>query len=228
MNVESNKALADSLNKCVFEGFPEIQGLMRILAVLCMTQAQYFLSGEMEEKAFYHYGLALPIYTHFTSPIRRYADVLVHRLLAKSCEVDELPRTMKDTEAMQDCLANINLRKYNADTVSRKSDELFANRYFLQNPLAAEDAIVISVHNNGIRVLLPNFSVSGSISLTPETDAEQPQYTFDEDTSTLTTPEGIYQLFDRIKVNVRVKTSPDGLRQWAHYEVSHKKRKTIQ
>ena len=34
-----------------------------------------------------HYGLAMAKYTHFTSPIRRYADVLVHRLLAASIDI---------------------------------------------------------------------------------------------------------------------------------------------
>lgn len=47
--------------------------------------AQYFCSGNvMQESLFKHYALNVPLYTHFTSPIRRYADIIVHRLLASS------------------------------------------------------------------------------------------------------------------------------------------------
>lgn len=45
--------------------------------------ALYFCSGVLQDKAkFRHYALNVPLYTHFTSPIRRFADVMVHRLLA--------------------------------------------------------------------------------------------------------------------------------------------------
>lgn len=45
--------------------------------------ALYFCSGTLRDPAqFKHYALNVPLYTHFTSPIRRFADVLVHRLLA--------------------------------------------------------------------------------------------------------------------------------------------------
>jgi exosome complex exonuclease DIS3/RRP44 len=44
----------------------------------------------------FHYGLAVPQYTHFTSPIRRYADVLVHRLLASAIDVTSLTNEMTD------------------------------------------------------------------------------------------------------------------------------------
>lgn len=47
--------------------------------------ALYFCTGVLkDEQLFKHYALNVPLYTHFTSPIRRYGDVIVHRLLASS------------------------------------------------------------------------------------------------------------------------------------------------
>lgn len=49
----------------------------------CPQMALYFCSGSLQDQAqFRHYALNVPLYTHFTSPIRRFPDVLVHRLLA--------------------------------------------------------------------------------------------------------------------------------------------------
>uniref|UniRef100_A0AAJ7SLB3 Protein DIS3 homolog n=3 Tax=Petromyzon marinus TaxID=7757 RepID=A0AAJ7SLB3_PETMA len=81
IQVDSAKALAESLDRAAVPGAPPyLNTLLRILATRCMMQAIYFCSG-MEPDT-HHYGLATAIYTHFTSPIRRYSDVIVHRLLA--------------------------------------------------------------------------------------------------------------------------------------------------
>ena len=65
-----------------------------------MTQAVYFPAGEVPPAQFYHYGLAVSIYTHFTSPIRRYADDVVHRLLAAAEGIMPLPEEYREKEFM--------------------------------------------------------------------------------------------------------------------------------
>ena len=65
------QALAESLDKAQRLDDAYFNKLVRIMATRCMTQAAYFGSGEVAPPEYYHYGLAAPLYTHFTSPIRR-------------------------------------------------------------------------------------------------------------------------------------------------------------
>ena len=76
MKVSSRKALADSYNRL----FEQIAGrgeeyMIDTIAIRTMSKAYYSTQN------IGHYGLAFPFYTHFTSPIRRYPDLMVHRLL---------------------------------------------------------------------------------------------------------------------------------------------------
>ncbi|GBM24441.1 DIS3-like exonuclease 1 [Araneus ventricosus] len=79
LNVHSNKELAASLEKAVDIHDPSVNQIFRILATQTMNQATYCCTGCYSFPELYHYGLGLDRYTHFTSPIRRYADILVSR-----------------------------------------------------------------------------------------------------------------------------------------------------
>jgi len=79
IDISTSKQLADSLDAAQRPSDPYFNKLLRILSTRCMMPAQYFCSGEIPSDEWHHYGLAAPVYTHFTSPIRRYADIIVHR-----------------------------------------------------------------------------------------------------------------------------------------------------
>lgn len=56
------------------------QSALSLLTVKTMQLAKYICTNDVEDRYDYrHYALAVPLYTHFTSPIRRYADLVVHR-----------------------------------------------------------------------------------------------------------------------------------------------------
>jgi exosome complex exonuclease DIS3/RRP44 len=118
-----------------------------------MIQAVYFSSGSHPYNEFHHYGLAAPIYTHFTSPIRRYAgmsplprigggsagvccsstqcvaDVIVHRELSACIGVEPLPLNY-DKEYVRKLCHTINHRHRMAQQASRASTELYTVIFF--------------------------------------------------------------------------------------------------
>lgn len=62
----SGPALTDHMTILQDVKEPEFNTLVRIMATRCMLAAEYFCSGSVSKDAFGHYGLASPIYTHFT------------------------------------------------------------------------------------------------------------------------------------------------------------------
>ncbi|XP_075363150.1 DIS3-like exonuclease 2 isoform X2 [Mycteria americana] len=127
-----------------------------------MQMALYFCTGVLEDETlFRHYALNVPLYTHFTSPIRRYADVIVHRLLSASLGASSPIKMEK--EAIQRQADHCNDRKMASKRVQELSADLFFAIFVREcGPLESE-AMVMGVLNEAFDVLVLKFGVQKRI-----------------------------------------------------------------
>ncbi|KAI9294598.1 RNB-domain-containing protein, partial [Neoconidiobolus thromboides FSU 785] len=183
LKYSSSKELADSLDAINIPEDPYLNKLVRILTTRCMMQAQYFSSGSVPQEEFKHYGLATDIYTHFTSPIRRYSDVIVHRLLHASIDVDHpLDPALLNKQGMEEQCKTLNNRHRNAQQAARGSVELFTHLYF-KGKTVVEDGYVIKVLKNGFVVLIPKYGIESIVHINQKESEKNEKlivYEFDE------------------------------------------------
>ncbi|CAL9689027.1 unnamed protein product [Knipowitschia caucasica] len=164
MDFSSAGALQKTLNATV--GNDQYSAARKeVLTHLCsrpLQMAQYFCSGlKRDEQQYKHYALNVPLYTHFTSPIRRYADVIVHRLLAASLDCG--PMLGRVSSEVQKQAEHCNDKKTAAKRVHELSTELFFGVFVKEcGPLESE-AMVMGVLDQAFDVLVLRYGVQKRI-----------------------------------------------------------------
>ena len=147
------------------------------LVVQCITEslmtpmkpAEYIAAGELAEEDWHHFALNIPYYTHFTSPIRRYPDVIVHRLLQATIndDVGEFPQTQGEIHS---AAGHCNEKRMAAKKAQERSDRVFLSLYLKKNPIASTLGVCLSVGEKTFTVFVPKLGASIKVFLQEHDD----------------------------------------------------------
>lgn len=160
-NMELNNSL-DNINK---KGDPFFNKLVRSLLTRTMNQAKYFPSSEFSYEEFYHYGLAMEIYTHFTSPIRRYSDILVHRLLSAALENDYLPMEIANKVKMNKECTQMNRQNRVGFFCGQDSNYFSAFTFFKghENKSKTLEVVIHNIDEKFIKAMSVEYGIEGNL-----------------------------------------------------------------
>lgn len=147
------------------------------LVVQCVTEslmtpmrpAEYMAAGELDEEDWQHFALNIPYYTHFTSPIRRYPDVIVHRLLQATLDddVDDYPMKQKE---VHEKAGHCNDMRMSAKKAQERSDRVFLSLYLKKNPIESVLGVCLGVGEKTFTIFVPSLGMSTRVFLQEHED----------------------------------------------------------
>ncbi len=188
--------LAKAINETDDENVREI-----MQSVIIRSQQKAIYSQENKG----HFGLALDYYTHFTSPIRRYPDVVIHRLIAEVTEHHHI--TAKEKKSFRDIAAHSSMREVDAQEAERASDKYYQTLYMKDKIGAVLDGTITGLNDRGLFIRDDESYSEGFVRFK---DHYQEKFVFDKKNYKVTgaTTGLVFNLGDKVKVKV-VDVRPD-------------------
>ena len=193
LDISSRKRMSESLNKILkkIKGKKE-QSLIESLAIRSMSKAEY------TTKNIGHYGLAFDYYSHFTSPIRRYPDVIVHRLLEQYLNKENPSGHEIYNSACDHCTQ----REILATKAERDSIKFMQIKYMQDKKNKKFNGVISGITDWGIFVEIVENKCEGMI---PVRDLKGDYYIYNKDEHSLIGKKTKikYQLGDSVQVQVK-------------------------
>ncbi len=171
----------------------DVENIISQVALKSMKKAEYkaTLGG--------HFGLSATYYSHFTSPIRRYPDLQIHRIIKEQLEGKMNEDRVEHYEILlPDVAYNCSVTERRAETCERETDKLKKCEYMKDKVGEAYEGIISSVTSWGIYVSLEN-TVEGMVSISTLNDDK---YVFDEAQFAYVGIHNAYKLGQKVKIIV--------------------------
>ncbi|MFQ3268714.1 MAG: ribonuclease R [Flavobacteriales bacterium] len=193
MNLQTPKEIANSMNRVLADvsGKRE-ENMVELLAIRTMSKAKYTIEN------IGHYGLGFDYYSHFTSPIRRWPDVMVHRLLQRYLDGEKVT----EKEAIEEqCKHSSAMEKLSTDA-ERSSIKYMQVKYLMGKVGQDFMGSVSGVTEFGMFIELKESLCEGLVSMR---DLKDDHYELHKETFSLVgkRTKKRFQLGDALKVRVR-------------------------
>uniref|UniRef100_A0A0A9VVG8 DIS3-like exonuclease 2 n=1 Tax=Lygus hesperus TaxID=30085 RepID=A0A0A9VVG8_LYGHE len=162
IGIVMNTSTAGDIHKCIVENSVGDRAKGIVLSVLCskpMMRADYYCY-ELDS---HHYALNIDMYTHFTSPIRRYVDIVVHRVLCAALGYNDLPKW--DTHDVKQFCRTSNKKKNAAKRAGEMSCELFTALYIRENGGMQVEGIVQNVISHALDIIIVPLALNTRVYL---------------------------------------------------------------
>lgn len=138
---------------------PDAQMIQTVL-LRSLSQAAYNADNEG------HFGLAYDAYTHFTSPIRRYPDLLVHRALKHLINQGKVKKFIYDHDKMQQLGNHCSMTERRADDATRNAMDWLKCEYMVDKIGEEFHGVITGVTNFGVFVALDDIYIEGLVHIT--------------------------------------------------------------
>ena len=180
------------INRCLQEAHNKKDDTGQILVLQTLARAEYSTNN------LGHFGLQLKQYSHFTSPIRRYPDLLVHRLINSS--LAHKKPGIRQNELQDEC-ENSSMLERRAEKASRQVEQVLICSYLKTKIGSTMDGVITGVTDFGLFINLEPYFISGLLHVS---DLPDDRYHFLQDRSALKGKRrgGIYKLGQKIKVKI--------------------------
>ena len=180
------------VNLCLDQANKKNDTTGQILVLQTLARAEYSTNN------LGHFGLQLGQYSHFTSPIRRYPDLLVHRLINSSLAQKKIQTRQNE---LQDECENSSMLERRAEKASRQVEQVLICTYLKTKIGSTMDGVVTGVTDFGLFINLEPYFISGLLHVS---DLPDDRYHFLPDRNALKGKRRgrIYKLGQKIKVKI--------------------------